>query len=142
VFPAGYDEPLEPVPDDAAILAYRDNLRPARAFAARHARSAGMALGRIRDLIIAVGELVANTYRHTRGGGVLSVWVAGKELICQIRDSGHIADPLAGRRPPAPGGAGGLGLWLVHQLCDLVEIRTAPGDTWIRLHMQLDGDAT
>jgi hypothetical protein len=72
---------------------------------------------------------VANTYRHTGGGGVLWVWPAGQELICQIRDSGHIAHPLAGRQPPAPGGAGGLGLWIAHQICDLVEIRTAP---WVR----------
>jgi anti-sigma regulatory factor (Ser/Thr protein kinase) len=141
VFPEGYDEPLEPAPADAVALAYRENPRAVRAFAAKHAWSAGMAVERIKDLIIAVGELAANTYRHTTGSGVLSVWVAGHELICQIRDSGHIADPLAGRHPPAPGGTGGHGLWIVHQLCDLVEIRTAPGDTWIRLHMRLDGDA-
>lgn len=140
LFPEGYDEPFEPVPDGAAPLDYRQNLRAVRAFASEHARSAGMALERIRDLIIAVGELVANTYRHTEGGGVLSVWVAGEELICQVRDSGHIGDPLAGRHPPAPSGTGGMGLWVVHQLCDLVEIRTGPGDTCIRLHMRLDGE--
>jgi anti-sigma regulatory factor (Ser/Thr protein kinase) len=139
VFPAGYDEPLEPVPGGAASLAYRENVRAARDFAAKHARSAGMALERVRDLIIAVGELVANTYRHTRGGGVLWVWASGQELLCQVRDSGHIADPLAGRRPPALGSPGGLGLWAVHQICDLVEIRTVPGDTRIRLHMRLNG---
>lgn len=140
VFPEGYDEPLEPVPGGAAPLNYGQNLRAVRAFASEHARSAGMAVGRIRDLIIAVGELVANTYRHTGAGGVLSVWVAGEELICQVRDSGHIGDPLAGRHPPAPGDSGGMGLWVVHQLCDLVEIRTGPGDTCIRLHMRLDGE--
>jgi anti-sigma regulatory factor (Ser/Thr protein kinase) len=138
LFPKGYDEPFEPVPPDAAALAYGANLAAVRAFASECARSAGLAVERSTDLIIAVGELVANTYRHTGGGGVLSVWVAGGDLICQVRDSGHIADPLAGRHPPAPGGAGGLGLWAVHQLCDLVEIRTALGDTRIRLHMRLD----
>jgi anti-sigma regulatory factor (Ser/Thr protein kinase) len=141
VFPEGYDEPLDPVPGGAAPLGYGQNLRAVRAFASERARSAGMAVERIRDLIIAVGELVANTYRHTGGGGVLSVWVAGEELICQVHDSGHIDDPLAGRRPPAHGHSGGLGLWVVHQLCDLVEIRTGPGDTCIRLHMRLDGNA-
>jgi anti-sigma regulatory factor (Ser/Thr protein kinase) len=142
VFPEGYDQPFEPAPSGAAALAYGDNLRAVRAFAYEHARAAGMAVERVRDLIIAVGELVANTYRHTTGGGVLSVWAAaGQELICQVCDSGHIADPLAGRYPPARGSAGGLGLWAVHQLCDLVEIRTAPGDTCIRLHMRLDRDA-
>jgi anti-sigma regulatory factor (Ser/Thr protein kinase) len=140
VFPEGYDEPFEPVPGDAAPLDYGRNLRAVRAFASEHARLAGMAVERIRDLIIAVGELVANTYGHTRGGGVLSVWVADEELICQVRDSGHIADPLAGRQLPAPGSSGGMGLWVVHQLCDLVEIRTGPGDTCIRLHMRLNSE--
>jgi anti-sigma regulatory factor (Ser/Thr protein kinase) len=140
VFPAGYDEPFEPVPADAAALTYEDNLSAARTFASEHARGAGVAPERIRDLIIAVGEIVANTHRHTGAGGVLSVWAAGRELICQVRDSGHIADPLAGLHPPALGRAGGLGLWVVHQLCDLVEIRTAPGSTCVRLHMWLDGD--
>jgi anti-sigma regulatory factor (Ser/Thr protein kinase) len=124
-FPEGYDDPFEPVPGRAAALDYGQDLREVRAFASEHARSAGMAVERIRDLNIAVGELVANTYRHTGGDGVLWVRAAGEELICQIRDSGHIADPLAGRHPPVPGAIGGLGLWVVYRLCDLVEIRTA-----------------
>jgi hypothetical protein len=102
MFPQGYDEPLEAVPGDAATLAYRDNPRAVRAFAAKHARCAGMAMERIKDLIIAVGELDANTCRHTTGGGVLWVWVAGQELICQLRDSGHIADPLRAATRPRP----------------------------------------
>jgi anti-sigma regulatory factor (Ser/Thr protein kinase) len=139
VFPEGYDEPFGPAPGDAEALAYSDNLSAVRSFASNRAGSAGIAPQRIRDLVIAVGELVANTYRHTTGGGVLSVWTTSQELICQVRDSGHITDPMAGRHPPRRSASGGLGLWVVHQLCDLVEIRTAPAGTCIRLHMRLDG---
>jgi hypothetical protein len=32
---------------------------------------------------------------------------------------------------------GGHGLWLVHQVCDLVEIRSGDAGTTIRLHMNL-----
>ena len=63
---------------------------------------------------------------------------AGNELVCQVQDSGYIDDPLAGRRRPTADAGGGHGLWLVHQVCDLVELRSAPGETVIRLHMRLN----
>jgi hypothetical protein len=50
---------------------------------------------------------------------------------------GHITDPMAGYRRLPSDAAGGHGLWLVHQLCDLTEIRTSPLGTTIRLHMTL-----
>jgi Histidine kinase-like ATPase domain len=54
-------------------------------------------------------------------------------VIFQVEDSGHIADPLAGRRLQATG-VGGLGLWMVNQLCDLVEVRTSAAGTKVRTH--------
>jgi demethylmenaquinone methyltransferase/2-methoxy-6-polyprenyl-1,4-benzoquinol methylase len=57
-----------------------------------------------------------------------------------VHDSGHLADPLAGRHHPAPydlAEAGGHGLRLVHDLCDLVRIHTQPEATTIRLHMRI-----
>ena len=49
-----------------------------------------------------------------------------------------IADPTeAGRQPPAADASGGHGLWLVHQICDKVELRSDAGGTTIRLHMSL-----
>ncbi len=47
-----------------------------------------------------------------------------------------IADPLAGRQRPAPDAPGGHGLWLVNQICDLVELRSGPAGTSIRMHMR------
>ncbi len=84
-----------------------------------------------------MGELAANTFRHTDRGGVLAIWATGDELICQVQDSGHITDPLAGRRRPLADGGGGHGLWLVHQVCDLVEFRSDRGGTTTRMHMRL-----
>lgn len=135
--PAEYDGPLDAVPDHAAVLAYRDDLHRVRAFVTEHASSAGAAPGRVGDLVLSVSELAANTYRHTSSGGTVSIWATGDELIGQVRDSGHISDPLAGRRIHTPDQGGGQGIWLVHQLCDLVEIRTGPAGTVIRLHVQL-----
>jgi anti-sigma regulatory factor (Ser/Thr protein kinase) len=139
VFPADCDGPLTRPPSRAATLTYRDDLAHVRAFAAEHARRAGLPGSRICDLVIAVSELAANTWRHTDAGGTLHVWAADGELLCQIHDSGHISDRLAGRRRPAPDGAGGNGLWVVYQLCDLVELRTASTGVTIRLHFRLGG---
>jgi anti-sigma regulatory factor (Ser/Thr protein kinase) len=136
--PAEYDGPLGDPPPDAAVLAYRDDLARVRAFTARHAHQAGLPDRLVRDLVIAVAELAANTLVHTSGAGTLGIWATRNEIVCQVDDSGRIEDPLTGRLRPDPADlGGGRGLWVVHQLCDLVEIRTGRNGTQIRLHMRL-----
>jgi anti-sigma regulatory factor (Ser/Thr protein kinase) len=49
-----------------------------------------------------------------------------------------IEDPLGGRRVPSPDAAGGMGLWLVNQLCDLVEVRSTAQGTTARVHISLN----
>jgi anti-sigma regulatory factor (Ser/Thr protein kinase) len=138
--PAEYDRPLGDPPPDAAVLAYRDDLARVRAFTARHAHQAGLPDRRVRDLVIAVAELAANTLVHTSSAGMLGIWATTSEVICQVHDSGRIEDPLAGRLRPDPADlGGGRGLWVANQLCDLVEIRTGRNGTRIRLHMRLPG---
>ena len=137
VFPAGCDQPLPGPPGRAATLTYRDDLARVRAFAAEHARRAGLPTSRTRDLVIAVSELAANTWRHTDAGGTLHIWAADGEVLCQVRDSGHVSDPLAGRRRPIPEAGSGHGLWVVNQLCDLAELRTGSTGTTICLHFRL-----
>jgi anti-sigma regulatory factor (Ser/Thr protein kinase) len=44
-----------------------------------------------------------------------------------------VADPLAGRLTPAHDQEGGRGLYLVHQLCDLVQLRSSPSGTTVRV---------
>ena len=61
------------------------------------------------DLVLAVNELAANTMRHG----------AGRE-----------------RAPDRKGR--GRGLLLVNHLCDLVQLRSSPAGTVVRLHMSLD----
>ena len=138
VLPDEWNQPLCSPPDGAAALAYREDLAMVRAFAASQATRLGLPPDRVLDLVLAVGEIASNTFLHTDAGGTLAIWTAGNELVCQVRDSGHITDPLAGRRRPAADEVGGHGLWLVHQVCDLVELRSAPGETVIRLHMRLN----
>jgi len=136
--PPECEQPLPPPPAGASVLPYRDDLGAVRRLVARHAGTAGLPPSRASDLVIAVSELTANTLVHTSRPGTMTVWTAGNGLTCQIHDTGHIEDPLAGLlRPGLAADRGGRGLWLVHQLCDLVQVRTGPDGTIIRVHMRI-----
>jgi anti-sigma regulatory factor (Ser/Thr protein kinase) len=127
---------LPPPPAGARRVAITSDLRSIRSFVAAEARQAGLSEDRVADLVLAVGEVAANTIRHAGASGTLLAWTTGTEIICQASDRGQIRDPLAGRRRPPE--TGGLGLWGVNQVCDLVELRSGPVGTVIRMHMLLD----
>jgi anti-sigma regulatory factor (Ser/Thr protein kinase) len=90
------------------------------------AREIGLSADKVDACVLAVNELAANSVRHGGGHGELHVWQDEDSLVCEIRDAGCIDDPLAGRRTPTIEQLGGRGLWMVNQLCDLVQIRTPP----------------
>jgi anti-sigma regulatory factor (Ser/Thr protein kinase) len=130
---------LQPLPDppaDAEALRYQQDMQPVRALTRRRADRCGLPADRADNLTLAVSELAANTLRHSPDGGTLRIWHTPAEMVCQITDQGWIEDPLAGRRPPVSD-EGGHGLWLVNEVCDLVERRSGPSGTTIRLHMSL-----
>ncbi|MDH6521445.1 anti-sigma regulatory factor (Ser/Thr protein kinase) [Streptomyces sp. SAI-135] len=100
----------------------------------------GLGGSRLRELHLAATEIATNSIRHGGGQGTLRTWSEDHRLVCEFRDTGYITDPLAGRRRPTSTQVGGRGLWLAHQLCDLVEIRSTPDTgTTIRLHTELTG---
>jgi anti-sigma regulatory factor (Ser/Thr protein kinase) len=137
---AGFDRPLSRPPRQAATLTFREDQSGVRSFAVAQARQAGLSAVRTADLMIAVGELAGNTFVHTSGQGTFAIWVANGEVVFQVSDSGCIDDPLAGTLRPAPTAAvSRRGLWLVHQVGDLVQTRTGRSGTTIRVHMHLPG---
>jgi anti-sigma regulatory factor (Ser/Thr protein kinase) len=101
---------------------------------------AGLPDDRVIDFVIAVSEVVANTVRHAKSPGSMELWQRDHEIVCEIRDAGIITDPMVGRRPPSPQANGGVGLWLVYQVCDHVDLRSDENGTVIRLHMSLRQD--
>lgn len=134
--PPECDLPLPVVPAYAESLSYRDSLAPLRRLVESHAQRSGLSADRAASLVLAVSELAANTLRHTSAQGSLHVWATPLELLCQVHDQGRITDPLAGRRR-RPAIERGHGLWVVNQVCDLVEQRSGPDGTTTRLHMDL-----
>jgi anti-sigma regulatory factor (Ser/Thr protein kinase) len=114
---------------------YTTNLSEVRALAEKHARMAGLSDDRVIDFVIAVSEVAGNTVRHAKSPGSMEIWLDGDQIVCEIRDRGVIADPLAGRQPPPPDGDGGHGLWLVNQVCDQVDLHSDQDGTVIRMRL-------
>lgn len=106
-----------------------------RARVARAAADAGLDPERRSDIVLAVHELAANSIRHAGGSGELELWTTPGRVSAEVRDRGKIDDPLVGRIDPAGQREGGLGLWLVGQLCDLLQIRSGEQGTTVRIHM-------
>jgi anti-sigma regulatory factor (Ser/Thr protein kinase) len=132
-----FDEPLDDPPPGAYEVAFdRDALSAVRAFVGELAADAGIVGVRRDDLLLAVSELATNSVRHGGGDGVLRVWHQRDSLVCEVADRGTIEPPLAGRRRPAPGGLNGYGMWLVNQVCDLVQVRARDGGSVVRMRMR------
>lgn len=138
--PSGCDEPLPSPPPTARFLTFGiDNLARLRTLTDDAASAAGLGEARRKDLVLAVNELSTNAIRHGDGTGTFRLWERPQEIVCQVEDrGGPIADPLVGRRLPVPHEGSGLGLWMVNQLCDLVEVRTSEQGTTVRVHASLN----
>jgi anti-sigma regulatory factor (Ser/Thr protein kinase) len=107
-----------------------------RQFVAGRARAAGLAASRCDDLVLAVNEVASNSVRHGGGRGDIRIWPEGDVLMCEVRDRGRLDDPMAGRRRPDLVELGGHGLWIANQVCDLVQMRSFPEGSAVRIHMR------
>jgi anti-sigma regulatory factor (Ser/Thr protein kinase) len=86
--------------------------------------------------VLAVSELANNSLHHGGGRARARVWTQAGSLVCEVSDKGQIARALADRERPPDGVEGARGLWLVNQLCDLLQLRATAQGTVARLHMR------
>jgi anti-sigma regulatory factor (Ser/Thr protein kinase) len=129
------DEPLPKPPEDAVVIEFSAaDLASVRRFATQHAVAAGLER-RAADLALAASELATNSVLHADGEGALRLWREDRALVIQVSDRGHLDDLLVGRRRPARRQLAGRGLWLVNQVSDLVQIRSNPSGTTVRIHL-------
>ena len=135
-FPVFFDHPLPPPPPERDQLPFGPSgLGPVRRFVRQQATRLGAVANRVDDFILAVSEVAANSIVHGGGGGWIGLWRHQGRVVCQVNDAGVIADPLAGRRPPAIDDVRGRGLWMANQLCDLVQVRNLATGSVVRLHV-------
>lgn len=128
---------LPPAPQHSHMLVFAaGELEAVRAHVSAHGMLAGLSPSRAADLVVAVNEIATNSVQHGGGCGVLRVWQDGESSVCEVTDQGHVNEPLAGRLPPRSHQEGQRGLWLANHLCDLVQLRSSPAGTTVRLHMR------
>lgn len=136
---APFDEPLSSPPGDASSLAFDvDDLIGLRDLVHAAGVAVGLSSGRVADLVLAVNEIATNSIVHGGGEGTLQLWQELDRIVCEVRDSGRIEDPLVGRRAPGEDPAASRGLWIANQLCELVQVRAFADGGAVRLHMRLD----
>jgi anti-sigma regulatory factor (Ser/Thr protein kinase) len=133
---APFDGPLpEPLGEPPEFTFQAGPMGGLRRLVARHALDAGLSSAKTSDLVLAVTEVAGNSLKHGGGEGVLRVWQDPATLYCEVRDNGYIRQPLVGREKPSLDTESGRGLWLVNQLCDLVQVRTNESGNVVRLYM-------
>ena len=134
-----FSAPLSAPPWYAEEMVFDHDLGRLRRFVEAAARKAGLETTRLQDLLLAVNEVATNAIVHAGTSGVIRCWhdVDASEMTCDLRDEGHIGEPLVGRFGPYPLAEQGWGLWMVNQVCDLVELRSGAWGTNVRLHVRL-----
>ena len=100
---------------------------------AHYARSCGLSPEQVDALELAASELATNSIRHGGGSGTVAMWLETAAVVVEFTDAGLLTDPLAGRSLPSTDQEGGRGLYLVNQLCDLVQVRSSRSGTTVRI---------
>ena len=132
---AGFADDLTVPPATAEELRVTVSaLRVARLLVRARAEEAGLG-ERAEDFMLAVNEVLSNSIHHAGEEGTLRLWEDSDGLVCEVRDDGHIVQPLIGREEPAVGQVGGHGMWLVNLVCDLVQVRSSEHGSTVRMRM-------
>jgi anti-sigma regulatory factor (Ser/Thr protein kinase) len=127
-------------PPSGAVLRgdYRAGDVPAVRRTVRHwAASLGLPTDRVESLELAAAELATNSIRYGGGAGAVAMWAEDGDAVLEFTDAGTVDEPLTGRLLPSTEDVGGRGLYLVNQLCDLVQLRSSPAGTAVRVHTWL-----
>ncbi len=134
---APFDVPLaEPVGNVTTMIIDRlEQLEALRRMVDMHSTRFGVDRSRTADLTLAVNEVATNSLRYAGGPSTIRTWNSHTAIVFEVSDDGRIDDALIGRRIPSVDRESGFGLWLVHQLCDLVQVRTYETGTVVRLQM-------
>lgn len=88
------------------------------------------------DLVLAVNEAASNAVKHGDATCTTRIWHDGDEVVTEVSSPSGIPDVMAGRRRPAADAVDGRGLWLINQICDLVELRSGTSGTTLRMHVK------
>ncbi|MEO6858760.1 MAG: anti-sigma factor RsbA family regulatory protein [Solirubrobacteraceae bacterium] len=128
--------PLEEGREPISEFDFGGDLQSLRAAIAADPVAESLDRERRADLIFVINEAATNAVKHGDGRCTTRLWNDGDTVVSEVVTSSRLGDALVGRRRPPTDAAGGRGLWLINQLCDLVELRTGEGGTRLRMHLR------
>jgi anti-sigma regulatory factor (Ser/Thr protein kinase) len=133
-----------PLPDPsvapAALTASRD-LTAVRRFAEATLEGLWVSGLRRQDLVLVVDEAATNAVLHGGGAADIRIWREDARVVCEVSDQGRFDQPLVGRQRLGLDWTSGRGVWLMNELCDLVELRPTETGTVARMHVELEAGA-
>lgn len=136
---ADLDEPSFPVSGDPVIaVPIADTVADLRSHLRQRAAAEDwLPPEKVEMLVLAVSELATNGIKYGGGSRELRIWLSEDAVVGEVTDNGaDPPSPLAGYLPPVPGEAGGMGLWLVGQVCDALSVSNGDGTTAARFAMR------
>jgi hypothetical protein len=95
----------------------------------KHATAADLGTERSWGLSLAIREITAAAVP----GCTLRIWTEPGALVCEVRDPEPVDDPMVGRVQPRGAEPDPRGLWLANQMCDLVQVRSTPAGSTVRV---------
>ena len=130
--------PLTDPPTHADTLRFSSarDLSAVRSVVRDHAARAGLHDDQVDAIVLAADEIAANGLNHGDGRGELRVWHTDDVVTCEVESAGRFDAPLAGREHPGVFDHGGRGMWLVNQLCDLVQVRSRARGSVVRIRLR------
>jgi anti-sigma regulatory factor (Ser/Thr protein kinase) len=126
---------LDPLQHNDPLIELTDaSLNDARRAVEQANTTSELSRNSVDHVKLAVNEILTNALQHGNPPVVLRYWAAVGRMVVAVTNKGRApADPFAGLRPAAHAPMGGLGLWLVHQLCDYVRLDSGPDDFTVTL---------
>lgn len=144
---AGYVEPMayldearaailpELGPPDWEMRFDSTNLSEVRLAVRVDVELAGLDATRVPEFAVSVNEIAANSVKHGGGRGTLRLWTHGRDIVCEVEDTGTLGQSALGMLPPDATEPTGRGLWIARQFCDTLSVVTHAGGTVTRMRI-------
>ena len=130
----------EPLPEPAApttVIAHDPDRHRHVDHLIQGATAAGLAADRAATLAAATDELAAAAH-HDTGRVEIRLWHEDAAVLCEVTDPTVIHDPMTGRSAAPTAGSRtdrrDRAIRLANDLCDLVQVRSGPDGTTVRIH--------
>lgn len=107
----------------------------------RGAEAAGLPADRAAGLAVAVSE-VSTTSFSSSGPVRIRLWTEPDAVICDVAGGATFDNPMVGRSAAVAPDRRERGIRLANALCDLVQVRSRPEGSTVRLHHWLAGSAS